>query len=425
MYIMTERLDLVIFGATGFTGKYIVREAERLAKDKHFTWGVAGRRKDALEAVLKEFAPESENIKIIIADLKDEESLKKMAEQAKVIVNCCGPYRFYGEPVIKACIAAQTHHVDVSGEPQYMEKMQLEYNKKAQDAGVYIISACGFDSIPADLGLIFTQNKFEGDVNSVETYLNFWSKSNVGGALLHYGTWESAVYGLHHANELRGLRSKLFPEKLPELKPKLKTKGVVHRSAISEGWSVVFPGADRSVCLRSQRFLFQKYKQRPVQVQAYVTFKSLFQVIQTVLVGSIFTLLTKTQFGCNLLLKYPKFFSGGMASHEGPKPELMENSHFSVTLFAKGWTDKLSEPTDQHKDAPNKEMITKVTGTNPGYGATCTSVLLSALTILKESDKMPDNGGVLPPGAALGKTSMIDELAKNGFKFEVISSIEK
>lgn len=56
---MTERLDLVIFGATGFTGKYTVREAERLAKDKPFTWGIAGRRKEALEAVLKEYAPES------------------------------------------------------------------------------------------------------------------------------------------------------------------------------------------------------------------------------------------------------------------------------------------------------------------------------------------------------------------------------
>lgn len=54
-----ERLDLVIFGATGFTGKYTVKEAERLAKDKHFTWGIAGRRKEALESILKEFAPES------------------------------------------------------------------------------------------------------------------------------------------------------------------------------------------------------------------------------------------------------------------------------------------------------------------------------------------------------------------------------
>lgn len=79
-----------------------------------------------------------------------------------------------------------------------------------------------------------------------------------------------------------------------------------------------------------------------------------------------------------------------MVSHEGPKPELMENTHFSVTFIAKGWTDKLSEPTDQHKDAPNKEIITKVSAKNPGYGATCTAVLFSALMILRESDKMPD-----------------------------------
>lgn len=79
-----------------------------------------------------------------------------------------------------------------------------------------------------------------------------------------------------------------------------------------------------------------------------------------------------------------------MASHEGPKPELMDNTHFSITFIAKGWTEKLSEPTDQHKDPPNKELITKVTGTNPGYGATCTTLLMSAIMILKESDKMPD-----------------------------------
>ena len=136
-------------------------------------FGVSGRRKQALEAVVKEFASDIENVPIIVADLKDEESLKKMTEQAKVLVNCCGPYRFYGEPVVKACIATRTHQVDVSGEPQYIESMQLKYDKAAQDAGIYIISACGFDSIPCDLGIIFAQQKFDGDVNAIETYLTF------------------------------------------------------------------------------------------------------------------------------------------------------------------------------------------------------------------------------------------------------------
>ena len=88
--------------------------------------------------------------------------------------------------------------------------------------------------------------------------------------------------------------------------------------------------------------------------------------------------------------QYPKFFSGGMASREGPSEEAMEGSHFSITFKAVGWTEKLSEPTDKHKDPPNKELITKVTGKNPGYGLTSTTLLLSAITILREADKMPD-----------------------------------
>lgn len=88
--------------------------------------------------------------------------------------------------------------------------------------------------------------------------------------------------------------------------------------------------------------------------------------------------------------QYPKFFSAGMASHEGPKLEAMENLHFSITFKASGWKEKLAEPSDEHVDPPNKEIVTKVQGINPGYGATCTTLLLSALTILREADKMPD-----------------------------------
>lgn len=104
--------------------------------------------------------------------------------------------------------------------------MQLEYNKAAQEAGVYMISACGFDSIPCDIGIMYTQQQFDGEINSIETYLNSWNTGNARGASIHYGTWESAVYGLAHQNELRALRQKLYPKKLPDLKPKLKTKYV-------------------------------------------------------------------------------------------------------------------------------------------------------------------------------------------------------
>uniref|UniRef100_T1GDL3 Saccharopine dehydrogenase NADP binding domain-containing protein n=1 Tax=Megaselia scalaris TaxID=36166 RepID=T1GDL3_MEGSC len=130
-----------------------------------------------------------------------------------VVVNTCGPYRFYGEQVVEACIKAGTHHVDVSGEPQYMETMQLKYNEEAAKKNVYIISACGFDSIPNDLGTVFVEKNFNGVVNSVETYLETGSSGNKSsGASLNYGTWESAVYGLTHAKELKGIRSQLFKD---------------------------------------------------------------------------------------------------------------------------------------------------------------------------------------------------------------------
>ena len=107
-----------------------------------------------------------------------------------------------------------------------MEKIQLDYDKLARDAGVYIVSACGFDSIPCDLGVVFTRSKFEGDLNSIEAYLDTWSTAEVGGAILHYGTWASAVHGLANAGDLRELRSKLYPKRLPELKPKLQSRQV-------------------------------------------------------------------------------------------------------------------------------------------------------------------------------------------------------
>ncbi|XP_037913303.1 saccharopine dehydrogenase-like oxidoreductase [Hermetia illucens] len=430
---MADRLDVIIFGASGFTGKYCVLEGVKILEN--LKWGIAGRNKEKLEKIIKETEEKTKadlsKIPIIIADINDEKSLVAMAEQCKIIVNCCGPYRFYGEPVVKACINAGTHHVDVSGEPQYMERMQLEYNDLAREKGVYIVSACGFDSIPADMGTIFLEEHFDGVVNSVETYLETWvSGGNPGGAGIHYGTWESAVYGLAHANELRGIRSKLFKEKLPPMEPKLKNRSAIHRSPlVNNAYCLPFPGSDRSVVMRSQRVLYELDKKRPVQMKAYVAFRSIVEVIGVMLVGLVFGILSRFSFGRHLLLSYPGLFSLGFISHEGPSEEKMKKTKFSITLYAEGWSkeDKLAEPTDKYTIPTNKKMIAKVSGTNPGYGGTCVGVLVAALTILKEHNKMPSTGGVLPTGAAFAKTNMISELEKheNGFHFEIVQAKEQ
>lgn len=169
------------------------------------------------------------DVPIFVADVLNYESLLEMTKQAKVLLNCCGPYSIYGEQVISACVTTATHHVDVSGEPliahhthfcnrchlmtvfyllplslilfhtlQYMEEVQLAYYDRAKEAGIYIVSACGFDSIPADMGVIFAQKKFGDVVNSIEIYPRFKKTGNPPLGCVNYGTWESLVYCMTH-----------------------------------------------------------------------------------------------------------------------------------------------------------------------------------------------------------------------------------
>ncbi|XP_011862887.1 PREDICTED: saccharopine dehydrogenase-like oxidoreductase [Vollenhovia emeryi] len=421
-----DRLDIIIFGATGYTGKHVVKNVTHMCKEQKMKFGVAGRRQEALETVVKEFTSDIENVPIILADVKDEESLKKMTERARVLINCCGPYRLYGEPVVKACIATRTHYVDVTGEEQFMVEMQLEYNEAAKEAGIYVVSACGFDCVPCDLGIVFTQEKFGGEVNDVEVYMKMWSTNTDNkGPYINYGTWETLIYSMAHRNELQELRNKLFPTKLPEFTPKLKSRGMVHQSDVSEGWSVPFRSSDRPLVLRTQRFLYEKYKERPAQVQVYATFTSLFGMLMLFIVGMMLSLLAPIACGRKLLLKYPSLFTFGFITHENPDPELWKSMHFSVTIKARGWTEKLAEPTDKHMNPPNKTLIAKVSGVSAAYEATSIMAILSAITILNEAGKMPDNGGVLTPGAAFGKTSLIEQMNKHNIKFEVISCTVK
>ncbi|KAH8267324.1 hypothetical protein KR018_006892, partial [Drosophila ironensis] len=430
---MTERLDVIIFGASGFTGKHCVLEAVSVLAG--LRWGVAGRSREKVQAVLREMGARAgkdlTQVPIFVADTGDEASLQEMTRRCKVLVNAAGPYRFYGEAVVRACLETRTHHVDVSGEPQYMENCQLKYDEMAKQRGVYVVSACGFDSIPADMGVVFVEKNFDGVVNSVETFLESGLKEGTppggaGGAGLNFGTWESAVYGLAHADELRGIRQSLFPVRLPKFHPVLKPRPLVFRSTEVDKVCLPFPGSDRSVVMRSQRFLYEQDKKRPVQMQAYVGFSNWLVAGVVIFFASVFGLMAKFNVGRKLLLGYPGFFSGGLVSRNGPSEASMERTYFRLTIKATGWPsgDRLAELTEQYTDPPAKTLMVRVSGTNPGYGATCVAILATALTILRESDKMPGTGGVLTPAAAFSKTTLISELEKHehGMKFEILAN---
>ena len=210
---MTDKVyDLIIFGATGYTGKNVVQYVARSAKEiGGIKWAVSGRDEAKLKRVLSEVPADlkSTDTDIIVCDVKDELSLLGMASKGKVVLNCVGPYRFSGEAVVKACLAKGTHHIDVSGEPQFLETMQLKYHKEATEKGVYIIGACGFDSIPSDVGASLVHKAMGGPVNAIETYLELGNKSNLSGPDVNFATWQSAIYGFAHAHELKVIYFKI------------------------------------------------------------------------------------------------------------------------------------------------------------------------------------------------------------------------
>ena len=147
-----REFDIVVYGATGFTGKLV---AEYLAGRGHGKrWAMAGRSLAKLEAVRAELGADAA---LIEADAADEASIRAMAGRARVVITTVGPYLRYGAPLVAACVEAGTDYVDLCGEPPFMAAMIAAHGAKAKETGARIVFSCGFDSVPFDLGVLFLQ----------------------------------------------------------------------------------------------------------------------------------------------------------------------------------------------------------------------------------------------------------------------------
>ena len=416
---MSRPFDVVIFGATGFTGQYVVQEFAK-QNSQNLRWAVAGRSKEKLKNILQqtsdELGKDYSGIDVIVADVKDGESLNAMCSQAKLVLNCVGPYRFFGEPVVKACVENGCHHLDVSGEPEFLETMQFKYHEKAKESKIFVVGTCGFDSIPADMGIVYTQKKFPGQLCHVESFLSVTSGDK--GMQGHYGTYQSIIYGIASEKEgnLKTLRKQLFPNPMPRAGPKLKMRGPIFYGKEVDKWSLPFPGADPSVVRRTQRYRNDVLKKPPIQYSAYFTIPSIIYVAMFLMFGFIFMLLASFEYGRKLLEKYPKIFSFGLFSHEGPTREQMDGTSFHMTFYGKGFSkDYQGDITAESK--MDKKIVTRVVGPELAYIATPICMVQAALVILNERESMPESGGVLTPGAAFAETKLIERLDKAGVKF--------
>ncbi len=152
------KYDIVVFGATSFVGKILSQYlVDTFGKD--LKWAAAARSRSKLDALQADLGAAGKKLPTIVADADDEEAMRAMCAQARVIISTVGPYALYGEPLVKACVETGTDYCDLTGEIQWVYKMIQKYEAQAKASGARIVHCSGFDSIPSDLGVFFLQQQ--------------------------------------------------------------------------------------------------------------------------------------------------------------------------------------------------------------------------------------------------------------------------
>ncbi|WP_221795253.1 saccharopine dehydrogenase family protein [Oceanobacter mangrovi] len=161
---MEQKLDLLVFGATAFVGRLVVDYLARsYGAGQSLTWGIAGRNPDRLAQLkaqlVKDYGAEFQTLPILLADSRNEVDLKTLCQQARVIFSAVGPYAVHGDLLVRVCAETGTDYCDLTGEPQWIRRMQQAYEAVARRSGARIVNCIGFDSLPSDLGVLTLQQR--------------------------------------------------------------------------------------------------------------------------------------------------------------------------------------------------------------------------------------------------------------------------
>lgn len=379
--------DLVLFGATGFTGaltaEYLARHAPAGCR-----WAIAGRSRDKLAALrdrLAKIDAACGELPIVVADSGDAAALRALAESTRVLATTVGPYLKYGEPLAAACAEAGTDYLDLTGEPEFVDRVYVAHHDTAVRTGARIVHACGFDSIPHDLGVLYTVGLLpEGVPIRIEGRVR-------AGGTFSGGTFASALNAfsrMRSAKQAAGARRRVEPR--PEGRRARGSEGKPRRDKEAGFWLVPLPTIDPQVVARSARAL-----DRYGPDFGYAHYAAVRRL--PVAVGSaaaLAGLVLLAQFGPTR-----RALEARLAPGEGPSAERRAKAWFSVRFSA---------------EAAGKRVRTEVSGGDPGYDETAKMLAESALCLA--FDDLPATSGQVTTAVAMG-TALIDRLVRAGIVF--------
>ncbi len=370
---------LTLFGATGFTGRitaaYIAKHAER----EGLTWAIAGRS----EAALYELRESLVGVKpdVIVADIRDKGSLRAMTASTKVLMNAVGPFALYGPDVVAACLDSGTHYLDITGEPEFLNRCFVRHGKEAEAKGVTIVNACGFDSIPADFTTWLAVKELPADVpKSVRCYVST-------NATFSGGTLNTAVQSV--LNKRTGKRQDVVKYPKHPDAPKID-RGIQFNKFFGK-WALPMPVADIHIVRRSAMRMPDEYGAAFSYAQFFLarSFGAMVSLISRVMV--LFTFIRFSWFRNWIYKKY--------SPGTGPSPEKRANSRFSVTAIA--------------ETIHGQTSTVEISGGDPGYDETAKFFAESAFCLLEKQRKNTLKHGVLTPVEAMGM-ELVKRLEKAG-----------
>jgi short subunit dehydrogenase-like uncharacterized protein len=384
------RYDVALLGATGFTGRLAAEYMATAMAGRQDRWAIAGRSRGKLEALRAELTAidaECDQVGIVEADVGDLVSLLDLADGSRVVISTVGPYARYGEPVVQACVRQRADYVDITGEPAFVKLVASRYGRDAARQGVRVVSCCGFDSIPPDLGVFTAVEQLPGQPLKVEGFVSM-------NGVFSGGTWQTALEaigdgslgdvtgGPGEGDASQGSR------RVRAARPSIRHVDAIH------GWAVPMPTVDPLIVLRSARTIPE--------------YGPDFSYAHSLRVGSLAKVVALTGgvgVGAGLARLGPtrSLLSRLKPAGTGPTPEQREGGSFRVTVLAEGTDDRVR---------------VEVRGGDPGYSETSKMISESALCLADDREQLPDRTGVLTPAAAMGDP-LRERLRTAGMTIEV------
>ncbi len=408
-----QSFDVVVFGATSFVGQIICRYlTETYGVNGQVKWATAGRSAEKLQNVRTELGEAAKDLPLLTADANKPEDLNELCRQTKVVLSTVGPYAFYGEPMIRACVENGTDYVDLTGEVQWIRTMLQKYENQARESGARIVHCCGFDSIPSDLGVHFLQQqartKFGAPFNRVKMRVKSMKGTFSGGTV---ASMLNVAQQAAKDKELRKLLADPYALCFTDSVSRIQQPNVssAEYDPDFDAWLAPFimGTINTRVVHRSNCITEGGYGPDFQYDEAVLTGKGMkgrmgAYSMAAGLGGFMFSAALKPT---RWIME--RFFLP--APGEGPSREAQEKGFFDIRFHG--------------KTANGDEIRAKVTGDkDPGYGSTAKMISEAALCLAEDIPRDEKPAGFWTPATIFGDKLIRRLQSKAGLTFEVLES---